>query len=659
MRHLAFAAWAAVLFGSVAGAQPAARKEPAQYVAPERASRVEVRPPGIRLGLRKPKEFALAPLGGSEVRRLTAPDPRLKTGIHRTLPVDALRQGAWETTPEGKRLWRMAIHSPDAAGIRVEFRNFDAGAGKVWIYNGAESAGPYTGRGVFDNGYFWSDTVFAETVTLEYEPAIDLPDETALPFEIRTISHRAPRRVRALAAPLASPSKDPAASCHLDPNCYPEWKPAMSMVGQIIYEDSGDEYLCSGSLVATRDNSFKPYFLTASHCVHSEDVARSVEAYWTYQTASCGGAPPTRANSSRSKAGAHLVDYGGISQGDYSLLLLPDVPSGVTFAGWDASDPPLQTNVAGMHHPMGSWKRISFGERVSDSDVLVADQGVAPKEDFLQIYWEKGRTEPGSSGSPLFTSPGVIVGVLSYGPFSPDISACDIEPSIDGYGRFSKVYSRLSDYFENLPAAKVTPDKADLRYTVANHAAPAGQTVRLTTQSSGQLTYKLRADAPWVQLSNLAGTLSANSPATVTVTVDPSRFDRADKFATTIAILAGAAAPQYINVTATVSASQSDVTATITPATVVQSGGQWSFTIRLSENAGVATRVTAMKFNGADYSANIRDWFGTDRIEAKGAIEAPLQGQGLFPQGPQYSEFWGIDEGSGRKWYRVATVTFQ
>ncbi len=658
MRHLAIAAWAVVLLGVTAGAQPSP-KEPAHYVATERASRVEVRPPGIRLGLRRPRELALAPLGGSELTRLTAPDPRLKIGIHRSLPLDALRNGAWETTAEGRRLWRMAIHSPGAGGIRVEFLDFSVGTGKVWLHDGADVAGPYTGRGLFDNGRFWSDTVFSDSVTLEYEPADPLPDETALPLQVRTIAHRAPRRPAMASVPLDSGSKDPAAYCHLDPNCYPEWKSTMSMVGQIAFEDGADQYLCSGSLVATRDNSFKPYFLTASHCVHSEEVARTVETFWTYQTASCGGQPPTRANSAKSKAGAHLVESGGMAQGDYSLLLLPDVPSGVTFSGWDPTDPPLTTELTGLHHPMGSWKRISFGQRVTDRSVFVEQEGVAAAGDFLQVLWEKGRTEPGSSGSPLFSSPGVIVGVLSYGPFSPDLSACEIEPMVDGYGRFSNIYSRLSEYFENLPATQVKPDKTDLQYTISSRAAPASQTIRLTTQSAGQVAYKLRADAPWVQLPASTGTLSSNAPATITVNVDASQFDRADKFTTNIAILSGASAPQYINVTATVTAALSQVAASITPATVVQADNQWSFSIRLAETAGAATRLTALKFNGSDYSSRILSWFGTDRIEANGAIEAPLQGQGLFPQGTQYFEFWGIDEATAQKWYRVATVTFR
>ena len=81
---------------------------------------------------------------------------------------------------------------------------------------------------------------------------------------------------------LTAGKKDPAEYCEIDANCYPEWKSSVSMVGQITFVEDGESYFCSGALVATRDNSFKPYFLTAGHCIHSEAAARSVEAYWTY-----------------------------------------------------------------------------------------------------------------------------------------------------------------------------------------------------------------------------------------------------------------------------------------------------------------------------------------------------------------------------------------
>jgi hypothetical protein len=667
MRHFLFTAWAAGLIAvSIAGAQTVKRKEPAQYAVTERASRVEAPPPGMRLGLRTPREFALAPLSGSEVAVLSEPGPRLRLGVHRSLPPNILSTGAWEVTSEGAPVWRMAIRSPGSTSLRVEFRNFSAGAGSVWLHDGSHFVGPYTGRGLFDGGHFWSGSVASESITIEYQPGPGAPQEGAPPFEIGTIAHQAPRtrgKVSLLdgVAPLPMPSAgtpDPADYCHLDPNCYPEWKSAMPMVGQITFEEAGVEYLCSGSLIGTRDNSFKLYFLTAGHCINTEAAARSLEVYWTYQTSTCGGTPPaSRDSSAKSTLGADLIDWGTVDQGDYSLVLLKDIPNNVTFSGWDVSDPPLSTPLTGVHHPAGSWKRISFGERVDDQTVVV-ENDTAPGNLYLQILWDQGRTEPGSSGSPLFSSPGVIVGTLTYGPYSPDASACQIDPSVDGYARFSNTYQNLKAYLEDQPASQVTPDKAALTFAVSNHSTPPGQTVRLTTQSTQAVTYKLRADATWLQVSTVTGNVSASAPATVIVTIDPTKFDQPGQYSSTISILSGTAAPQFINVTANVTVDQSNIVASITPSQVQQTGGQWSFTIKLAETAGEATQLSTIKVDGNDYSSSIQNWFGTARIPAKGTISAPLSGTGVFPAGTQYFEFWGIDD-SGQHWYRTATVSFR
>ena len=663
MRLLAFTTGAVLLCVATAGAQPAARKEPAQYVATERTSRVEVRPPGIRLALGKPRELALAPLSDSQLAQLATPGPRLKTGLHRSLPADALSTGAWEIAPDGTRIWRMAFRSPGAVAMRVEFRNFSVGAGSVWLDDGTAWVGPYTGRGIFDDGRFWSGSVFSDSMVLEYAPDPARPEEATPPFEVRTLSHvarlsrRGPIRSSGGSA-IGKVSEDPAAGCNLDASCYPEWKSTMSMVAEMRFEEDDGEYACTGSAIATRDNTLKPYFLTAGHCISSEDVARTLQAYWTYQTAACHGAVPDISTSTKSTLGAHLVDWGTMEQGDYSLLLLKDVPSGVQFSGWDTAVPPVSSAVVGIHHPKGSYKRISFGNRVNDETVNV-DGDIAPADKFLVVEWTDGVAEPGSSGSPLFTSPGVIVGTLTYGPSSPSVSACDIIPMDVGYGRFANAYAALKGYLENYPAVYVLPDKSALSFNVSGHTSPAGQTVKLTTQSSGQIAWKLRADAPWLQVSTVTGTVSANSPAQVTVTVDGSKFDHPDQYAGTVTILSGTADPQYINVTAKVTMTQSNVVAAISPNPVVQSGGLWSFKVRLGETAGAPTRVTALKLNGTDYSANIKDWFGTDHIDAKGAIEAPLSGTGRFPAGDQYFEFWGIDDAGGQRWYRVVTVTFQ
>src|ERR1035437_1255912 len=240
-----------------------------------------------------------------------------------------------------------------------------------------------------------------------------------------------------------------------------------------------------------------------------------------------------------------------------------------------------------------------------------------------------------------------------------DGTVCTVNPSVAGYSRFSNTYAHIKEYLENLPADLVTPSKAALSFTVANHAAPAAQTVQLVTQSSGQVVYKLRADAPWIKLSGITGSLSAKTPDTVTISLDPAQLAQPGQYSSTVTIFSGAAPPQFLRVTAAVRVDQSNVVAGITPNPVVQNGAEWSFQIRLLDTAGASTRVTALKFNGTDYSANIVGWFGTDRIAASGAIVAPLRGAGVFPHGDQYFEFWGVDEASGQAWYRVASVTFQ
>jgi hypothetical protein len=317
----------------------------------------------------------------------------------------------------------------------------------------------------------------------------------------------------------------------------------------------------------------------------------------------------------------------------------------------------MGTPLTGLHHPAGSWKRISFGERIADQTVVIGDS-LAPGERYLDVLWSKGRTEPGSSGSPLFSSPGVIVGTLTYGPVADGLTACQIEPSQGGYGRFSNTYQHLKNYLENLPAALVLPAERKVAFTVKNGSAPAAHAVRLTTESSGEQPFKLRADAPWIVLSQAVGTLSAKSPATVGIGIDPSFFDQPGEYASTVAISSNAADPQYINVTAVVRVEQSGVTASINPNPVKQENGLWTFQITLEENGGTTTRLTGFKVNSRDYTSQIEAFFGARDLSAYSVLRTALQAKGFAP-GVQYFEFWGTDEATGKTWYRVATADFQ
>ena len=165
-----------------------------------------------------------------------------------------------------------------------------------------------------------------------------------------------------------------AEDCHLDVTCYPEWSSSATGVAQIFFETSEGSSICSGTLLNNRQQDLTPYFLTAAHCVATEEEARSVIAFWHYQTQTCNGDLPDFQSVPRTEGARLLSTLGGgpvdgrpNPGGDMTLLRLEgDLPDGVMFQGWDADPQPVGAQVTGIHHPgsddWGRFKRISFGQ---------------------------------------------------------------------------------------------------------------------------------------------------------------------------------------------------------------------------------------------------------------------------------------------------------
>jgi hypothetical protein len=396
-------------------------------------------------------------------------------GVHRSLPAEAFHSARWDSLPDGRRVWRVSIESPGAKGLRVHFEDFRAGDGRVWVHDGtgedSEIGGPYTGGGPFGDGDFWSDYVMAETIVVEYEPA-GAPADGAVPFRIRTVAHMLPMmlkddaeapkntgafRARAaakVAGAAAQLGRAASASCNLDVNCYPQWSETSKAIGHIVLEKDGWTGFCSGTLLTTRNRSGIPYFLTADHCVDSDTVARTVQSFWMYQTDGCNGAPRLRRDSHR-VLGARYVGGASKDRGDFTLLRLSNVPADALFSGWNPNDIPDGAEVAVIHHPGGDHKRISFGTRVASTE-----------NHFQRISYFAGVTEGGSSGSGLFSSPGLLNGLLSSGPKAETAEGyCSIQPFVDNFGKFSSVYAVLSDYLEDrvttVPTADPPPGPAN------------------------------------------------------------------------------------------------------------------------------------------------------------------------------------------------------
>ena len=241
-----------------------------------------------------------------------------------------------------------------------------------------------------------------------------------------------------------------AADCHLDATCYPEWSSSATGVARISFETGAGSSFCSGTLLNNSRQDLTPYFLTAAHCVGTEEEARSVIAFWHYQTQTCNGELPDFQSVPRTE-GARLLSTTGFRElrdpeGDMTLLRLEgDLPDGVMFQGWDASPQPFGTQVTGIHHPgsddWGFFKRISFGQIIPDPEV---------SEDTYAIVsypGGQGYTEGGSSGSALFNSTGTVVGALSGGGSVED--ACSTDSTLDIYTHFSVFYPHIRPFIDS------------------------------------------------------------------------------------------------------------------------------------------------------------------------------------------------------------------
>jgi hypothetical protein len=447
--------------------------------------------PSYRAGLARAKEYWMAPVTADELARVKPKAGTTLAGLHRSGANEMLAQGEWGVTAEGRTIYRAALRSPEAQGIRLHVREFSIGAGKVWLHDGEPDgsvAGPYTARGPFGDGDFWTDVVFGESVVLEYEA--ERGPTQVLPFQIAEFSHvlanlapdklpdAAPqpvlnRRGEAetglglglLRAAGPAPNKADALSCNVDATCHPQWAERAKSVARYLFETSGGTALCSGSLINTRNSSGKLYFLTADHCVSTEAEARSIQTFWSYATSTCNGpAPSTR--TVPTGLGATYLTSGGLAQGDYSLLELREVPPGVTFAGWTPAEHPISSLVTGIHHPRGDFRRISFGARAQSIPTRSR-----PDDKFYTIIWERGVTEGGSSGSPVFNDEGLIVGMLSGGPRPPDgQTECDLRPAFDWYGRLSVAFPAIQSYLEDRQVG--TPPQSGPAGTALASATP-------------------------------------------------------------------------------------------------------------------------------------------------------------------------------------------
>ena len=206
------------------------------------------------------------------------------------------------------------------------------------------------------------------------------------------------------------------APCVVDVNCVNTGPaaPAEDAVAKMEWIQEPFIHTCSGGLLADTDGDSQiPYFLTANHCVNSDNS--SLETFFNFTTSSCNGLCPDSLVTggtplSASTVGVTVVATG--SAGDFTLLTLDQAPpAGAVFLGWNNA-PIANTNGANLY-------RISnpnFGPQAySQHDVDPSSPQCAgwPRGERIYSMDQTGATMGGSSGSPVLNSASEVVGQLS------------------------------------------------------------------------------------------------------------------------------------------------------------------------------------------------------------------------------------------------------
>lgn len=387
-------------------------------------------------------------LAEDEINHATKLGP-FRFGETMDVDIEFHNSGVWSTLPNGDRVWRLIVSSPEAYSLNFVFDGFHMPEGATFhVYNnrGENILGAFTAENNFESGDFATYLIPGDNATLEYFEPAAVSGQGTLGISQVIHAYRDILNDRNFGTGRGGSS----GACNNNVVC-PEgnpWENEINAVTRIVLGGG----LCSGSLITDVPQSGTPYYLTANHCIQGAGSGGNWVFNFNYQTATCNG---STAPNNQSLTGC--VIRANNSGSDFALLQLNNTPPanyGVFYAGWDRSGTAPSESVC-IHHPAGDPKKISFDE---DPATSTNWQGAAC---WRIADWEDGTTEGGSSGSPLFDQNHRIIGQLFGGQASCSNNVNDY------YGRFavswdgSSSSNRLRDWLDPQNTGTSTMDGFD------------------------------------------------------------------------------------------------------------------------------------------------------------------------------------------------------
>ncbi|HPE40602.1 MAG TPA: T9SS type A sorting domain-containing protein [Bacteroidales bacterium] len=372
----------------------------------------------------------------------------LRVGINHFVTLNMNNSGRWDILPNGDRIWRVSIKSNGALLLHLNFDQFQIPKGsEVFVYSPDHQnvSDKYDYTSVAPDQTFGTADIPGDEIILDYyQPAF--VEGTPI-ISINQVGHT-----------YKSISMDKGyhgnaeGNCHINVACdeVQPWRDQANAVVLVKITQGTDIYVCSGAMINNTRQDNTPYVFTAEHCY---DPAVTLWRFvFEYQTSSCDA---VTGSYNKYAFGGEVMARDDDS--DFMLLKITgdinnNYKPNIFLAGWDRSENQPSIGAA-IHHPGGDYKKYSKPR--------VITTGTGGYNKFWRVGWlldpnNKGTTEPGSSGSPLFSAQGYIVGSLCCGTSSCVYSG---ENSVgpggyDYYGKFSYSWTNNNN---TLNAKKLQP----------------------------------------------------------------------------------------------------------------------------------------------------------------------------------------------------------
>ena len=478
-------------------------------------------------------------------------DKRMRVATGQTVDIDAARDGLWTMQADGSRLWRITVQAEHATDLRFGFARFLVPDGvTLHVISDARHAfdGPFGARDTSPDHALWLAPVAGDTLTLEiHVPAGVAIEAGAIHLTTVATGYRNTTEIGGPGLFGAGPS----GSCNIDVICPlgDPYRNEIRAVAKYYFQQGGNTFLCSGSLVNNTAQDFTPYFMTANHCISTQASATSMSLIWNYESPSCGqhGGGST---ADTQNGGATLISHR--TDVDFSLVRLNSTPPtdyNVYYAGWDATGD-IPDGSIGIHHPSGWVKAIT--ENLNPLTTINSCIGSGGS----QTHWKtgpysQGTTEGGSSGSAIFVPSGDSTGHdnLITGTLSGGTAFCDVPQGTDCYGKTSVAWdgtsatTRLHDWLDpgdtgatTLPGINPgggSEPNVTVNPTSLSGTAPVGvsTTVPFAIGNTGtaDLTWSIAeapstcsspSDVPWLSVNSTSGTTAPSATSNLIVTMN-------------------------------------------------------------------------------------------------------------------------------------------